>query len=61
MPLAVRSDNGAPFASRAIAGLSRLAVYLMAECQRGEEALSIRISTALPARKMMVVGWPPLG
>ena len=29
MPLAIRSDNGAPFASRAIAGLSRLAVYLM--------------------------------
>ena len=29
MPLAMRSDNGAPFASRAIAGLSRLAVYLM--------------------------------
>lgn len=29
MPLAMRSDNGAPFATRAIAGLSRLAVYLM--------------------------------
>jgi putative transposase len=29
MPLAIRSDNGAPFASRALAGLSRLAVYLM--------------------------------
>jgi transposase InsO family protein len=29
MPLAIRSDNGAPFASRAIAGLSRVAVYLM--------------------------------
>jgi putative transposase len=29
MPRAIRSDNGAPFASRAIAGLSRLAVYLM--------------------------------
>lgn len=29
LPLAVRSDNGAPFASRGIAGLSRLAVYLM--------------------------------
>jgi Integrase core domain len=29
MPLAMRSDNGAPFASRGIAGLSRLAVYLM--------------------------------
>lgn len=29
MPLAIRSDNGAPFATRAIAGLSRLAVYLM--------------------------------
>ena len=29
MPLAIRSDNGAPFASRAIAGLSRLAVFLM--------------------------------
>jgi hypothetical protein len=29
MPLAIRSDNGAPFASRAVAGLSRLAVYLM--------------------------------
>src|SRR5664279_1775291 len=29
MPVAMRTDNGAPFASRAIAGLSRLAVYLM--------------------------------
>lgn len=29
MPWAMRSDNGPPFASRAIAGLSRLAVYLM--------------------------------
>jgi putative transposase len=29
MPEAMRSDNGAPFASRAIAGLSRLSVYLM--------------------------------
>src|SRR5260370_9001402 len=29
MPLAIRSDNGSPFASRAIAGLSRLSVYLM--------------------------------
>ena len=29
MPLAMRSDNGAPFASRGIAGVSRLAVYLM--------------------------------
>jgi len=29
MPCAIRSDNGAPFASRAVAGLSRLAVYWM--------------------------------
>jgi transposase InsO family protein len=29
MPLAMRSDNGAPFASRAVAGLSRLAVWWM--------------------------------
>jgi len=29
MPQAIRSDNGAPFASRAIAGLSRLAVWWM--------------------------------
>ncbi|HEV2688050.1 MAG TPA: IS481 family transposase [Bryobacteraceae bacterium] len=29
MPWAIRSDNGAPFASRAIAGLSRLAVWWM--------------------------------
>jgi putative transposase len=29
LPLAVRTDNGVPFASRGIAGLSRLAVYLM--------------------------------
>jgi putative transposase len=29
MPLAMRTDNGAPFASRAIAGLSRLSVWLM--------------------------------
>jgi transposase InsO family protein len=29
MPGAIRSDNGAPFASRAIAGLSRLAVWWM--------------------------------
>jgi transposase InsO family protein len=29
MPEAIRTDNGAPFASRAIAGLSRLAVWLM--------------------------------
>lgn len=29
MPLAIRSDNGPPFASRAVAGLSRLSVYLM--------------------------------
>jgi transposase InsO family protein len=29
LPVAIRSDNGAPFASRAIAGLSRLSVYLM--------------------------------
>ena len=29
MPAAIRSDNGAPFASRAVAGLSRLAVYWM--------------------------------
>jgi transposase InsO family protein len=29
MPLAIRTDNGAPFASRAIAGLSRLAVWWM--------------------------------
>jgi len=29
MPVALRTDNGAPFASRAIAGLSRLALYLM--------------------------------
>ena len=29
MPWAMRSDNGAPFASRAVAGLSRLAVYWM--------------------------------
>lgn len=29
LPLAVRSDNGAPFASRAVAGLSRLSVKLI--------------------------------
>ena len=29
LPAAMRTDNGAPFASRAIAGLSRLSVYLM--------------------------------
>ena len=29
MPLAIRTDNGAPFASRAVAGLSRLAVWWM--------------------------------
>jgi len=29
LPGAIRTDNGAPFASRAIAGLSRLAVYWM--------------------------------
>ncbi len=29
MPEAIRTDNGAPFASRAIAGLSRLAVWWM--------------------------------
>lgn len=29
MPRAVRSDNGVPFASRSIAGLSRLAIYFM--------------------------------
>lgn len=29
LPLRMRSDNGAPFATRAIAGISRLAVYLM--------------------------------
>jgi len=29
LPLAVRSDNGPPFASRAVAGLSRLAVKLI--------------------------------
>jgi transposase InsO family protein len=29
LPLALRTDNGPPFASRAIAGLSPLAIYLM--------------------------------
>ena len=29
LPLAIRTDNGAPFASQAIAGLSRLAVWWM--------------------------------
>ena len=29
MPMAIRTDNGAPFASQAIAGLSRLAVWWM--------------------------------
>jgi transposase InsO family protein len=29
LPVAIRSDNGAPFASSALAGLSRLAVYLL--------------------------------
>lgn len=29
MPCAIRSDNGSPFASRALAGLSRLAVWWM--------------------------------
>jgi transposase InsO family protein len=29
MPVAIRTDNGAPFASRALAGLSRLAVWWM--------------------------------
>jgi transposase InsO family protein len=29
LPYAIRTDNGAPFASRAIAGISRLSVYLM--------------------------------
>jgi transposase InsO family protein len=29
MPWVIRSDNGIPFASRAIAGISRLSVYLM--------------------------------
>jgi transposase InsO family protein len=29
LPLAMRTDNGAPFASRAVAGLSRLAVWWM--------------------------------
>lgn len=29
MPLTMRSDNGAPFASRAVAGLSRLSVWWM--------------------------------
>jgi transposase InsO family protein len=29
MPLVIRTDNGTPFATRAIAGLSRLAVYFM--------------------------------
>lgn len=29
MPEAMRTDNGAPFASRAIAGISRLSLYLM--------------------------------
>jgi putative transposase len=29
MPEAIRTDNGAPFASRAVAGLSRLSVWWM--------------------------------
>lgn len=29
MPLRIRTDNGAPFASRAIAGISRLSIYWM--------------------------------
>jgi len=29
LPVAIRTDNGAPFASRAVAGLSRLAVWWM--------------------------------
>jgi len=29
MPLAIRTDNGPPFASRAVAGLSRIAVWLI--------------------------------
>ena len=29
LPRAIRSDNGAPFASRAIEGLSRLSVWLI--------------------------------
>ena len=29
LPEAIRTDNGAPFASRAVAGLSRLAVWWM--------------------------------
>jgi transposase InsO family protein len=29
MPRAIRTDNGAPFASRAIAGISRLSIYWM--------------------------------
>ncbi len=29
LPHAIRSDNGAPFATRAVAGLSRLSVYLI--------------------------------
>jgi transposase InsO family protein len=29
MPMTIRTDNGAPFASRAIAGLSRLSVWLL--------------------------------
>jgi transposase InsO family protein len=29
MPQAIRTDNGAPFASRAVAGISRLSVYWM--------------------------------
>ena len=29
MPEAIRSDNGAPFAARAVAGLSRLSLWWM--------------------------------
>jgi len=29
MPWTIRTDNGAPFASRAIAGISRLSIYWM--------------------------------
>jgi len=36
VPEAIRTDNGAPFASRAIAGLSRLAVWWIEAGHRAE-------------------------
>ena len=56
LPQVIRSDNGTPFASTGLAGLTKLSVYLVGHRERVAIALVAKAELPLVVRAPHVIG-----